>query len=62
MRKKQIICKRCESKNTYVLIDGTIVCRGCGYKNKKNKIPLEEDDSFGDETKIENDKEEMNEI
>jgi len=29
------VCKHCSSTNTYVLVDGTIVCRCCGGRAKK---------------------------
>jgi len=28
-------CGRCGSAYVYVRIDGTIICRACGYKTKK---------------------------
>lgn len=28
-------CVECNSQNTNVLKDGTIVCRNCGYRNKQ---------------------------
>lgn len=30
-------CKRCGSSNTYSWIDETVVCRSCGYTNKKDE-------------------------
>jgi hypothetical protein len=64
MRTKQIKCKRCESKNTYVLVNGTVVCRGCGYKNKKPQLifnELEQEyEELGNENK-EEDKEDKKE-
>lgn len=49
-------CERCKSNTVYVTVDGTVICRRCGYRNsnftqkKKNKI---EDDFPDGENDIE---------
>jgi len=32
--KRKPVCEKCESSFTYVLSDGTVVCRNCGHRNK----------------------------
>ena len=34
---KELKCEKCKSTNTYTLQDGTLVCRRCGHRNKKQE-------------------------
>jgi ribosomal protein L37AE/L43A len=36
--REALACDNCNSKNVYILKDGTVVCRRCGHRNgKKHK-------------------------
>lgn len=35
--KENLACSKCDSKNTYTNLNGSKVCRKCGYKEKPTK-------------------------
>ena len=37
IKEKKTRCKKCDSSFIYVRINGDIVCRSCGYVNKKEE-------------------------